>query len=289
MMRNERAMNRREMFGLIGAGVLTSGGLLAQEQQPEFAGLDHIEFYVSNVEKSRDLFARIFGNPRIVTNDLKVRNGKRYLKLGRSYMAFEQPKRNGSIKVDHFSIAIRGLDMPRLHAHLAQRAIEYQDYPSGRDTGVNDPDAIRTQLSPEDGWSLLNPATFLAETVAFPEKAIFEPSHLMHVLLNVTDVDGSAAFYQKLLGNSPEYMKDYISFRIDRSRTTPTIGLRKTPDGERSGVARFDVSVISFDYESAVRRLRQLGVKVEDSKIVITAEFSDPDGMRIRAIGNSFQ
>src|SRR5262249_24938072 len=99
-------------------------------------------------------------------------------------------------KADHFSVSIKGLDMSRLHAVLQSRDIQFQDYPSGRDTGVNDPDGIRTQLSPEDGWSLLNPTTFLAETVAIPEKSIFEPIRLDHVLVNVTDVDKSAAFYR---------------------------------------------------------------------------------------------
>src|SRR6185369_13661239 len=162
-------MNRREMLGLVGAGVLVVRRPGLQEQAPQFSALDHIEFYVSNVEKSRDFFVRIFGNA------LLSRNNKRYLKLGSTYMAFEQPRANGEIKVDHTSVAIKGLDMSKLHAFLEQRGVAYQDYPSGRDTAVVDPDGIRVQLSPENGWSFLNPATFLAEKIAMTEEPIFRP------------------------------------------------------------------------------------------------------------------
>src|SRR3954465_7119575 len=142
-------MNRRELLGLFALS------LLPQSSVPDYAGLHHIECYVSNVEKSRDLFGRIFGNT------LKNRNNKRYLKLGSTYMAFEAPRgTGGQIRVDHFSVSIKGLDMPKLHAFLEQRGVMFQDYPSGRDTGITDADAIRTQLSPENGWSVLNTANF---------------------------------------------------------------------------------------------------------------------------------
>src|SRR5215813_5382197 len=122
-------MNRRDVLGLFGACFLASP-LAAQVDDPQFAALDHIEFYVSNVEKSRDLFVRIFGNT------LRNRGGKRYLQLGSSYMAFEAPRGNAAAgKVDHFSVAIKKLEMPKLHSFLEQRGIAYQDYTSGRDTG----------------------------------------------------------------------------------------------------------------------------------------------------------
>ena len=78
-------MNRREIIGLFGLALAAR----YQSAEPDYLGLDHIEFYVSNVEKSRDFFVRLFGNT------LKSRNGKRYLKLGSTYMAFEAPRGNG--------------------------------------------------------------------------------------------------------------------------------------------------------------------------------------------------
>src|SRR5262245_49540686 len=118
-------MERREMLGLLGVGLLAPR-LVAQGDELQFAALDHVEFYVSNAEKSRDFVVRIFGNT------LKIRGAKRYLKLGATYMAFEPPRGSGKAGgVDHVSAAIQNLDMARLHSFLTQRGVAYQDYPSG--------------------------------------------------------------------------------------------------------------------------------------------------------------
>ena len=67
-------------------------------------------------------------------------------------MAFEAPRANAPPgQVDHVSLAVRSLDMMKLHALLEQRGVMYQDYPSGHDTAVLDPDGTRLQLSPENG------------------------------------------------------------------------------------------------------------------------------------------
>jgi catechol 2,3-dioxygenase-like lactoylglutathione lyase family enzyme len=161
-----KTIDRRELFALLTAGVLIPRWLSSQGQEPEFSALDQIEFFVSNVERSRDFYVRIFGNT------LRNRGAKRYLKLGSAYMAFEPPRgNNAEIRVDHFSASIKRLDMPKLHSILAERGVAYQDYRSGRDTGVNDPDGTRLQLSPEDGWSLLKGSRLLKWPV-LPSSAI---------------------------------------------------------------------------------------------------------------------
>src|SRR5262249_9609642 len=159
---------------------LSARTLIAQDDKLEFSALDHIEFYVSNVEKSRDFFVRAFGNTL-----LRNRTGKRYLKLGSTYMAFEPPRAatDAPAQVDHFSVAIKRLDMPRLHAFLEQQKVMYRDYPSGRDTAVMDPDNTRTQLSPENGWGILIPPNFNPEMVDIQEQSIFRPTGMDHILL----------------------------------------------------------------------------------------------------------
>ena len=262
-------MNRREIIGLFGLALAAR----YQSAEPDYLGLDHIEFYVSNVEKSRDFFVRLFGNT------LKNRNGKRYLKLGSTYMAFEAPRGNGGqIRVDHFSVSVKRLEMPKLHAFLEQRGVMFQDYPSGRDTGITDADGIRTQLSPEDGWSFLNTPNFPAEDVLLEGEAIFRPIALDHVLLNVANPDQSAAFYSRFLGPMVERGNGRIWFRAGASR----IGLIQTPAGERAGVHHFCISDATFDYNNAVRKLQQSGTAVEAAEIPGVVQFHDPDGLRIQ-------
>ncbi len=192
-------------------------------------------------------------------------------------MAFEQPRANGEIKVDHTSIAIKGLDMPKLHAFLEQRGVAYQDYPSGRDTAVVDADGIRLQLSPENGWSLLNPATFLPEEIAMAEEPIFRPTGMDHVVLNVKETEKSVAFYQKFLG-APVRNNNRVWFQVGASR----IGLQQTPAGQQPGVFYFCVTASAFNVDAATRRLQQTGAKVEPPEVAGTVRFRDLDGLLIQ-------
>jgi len=264
-------MTRRELLGLFGVSAMAVRQTGAQEQTPAFSALDHIEFYVSNVEKSRDFFVRVFGNT------LLSRNNKRYLKLGATYMAFELPRANGEIKVDHVSVAIKQLDMPKLHVFLEQRGVAYQDYPSGRDTAVVDIDGIRLQLSPENGWGLLNPATFLPEVIAMTEDPIFRPMDMDHVVLYVKEPEKSVAFYQKFLG-TPVRNNNLIWFQVGTSR----IALQQTPAGQQSGVHYFCVNAASFNTDAVTRRLDQFGAKVERPEFAGTIRFRDLDGLLIQ-------
>src|SRR4030095_12890839 len=114
-------VTRRELLKLFCGSVLVRRRFVWQDRGPEFSGLDHFEFYVSNSEKSRDFFVRLFGA------ELLNRNNKRYLKLGSTYMAFETPRANASAgQVDHVSLAIKSLDMMKLHALLEQRGVMFQ-------------------------------------------------------------------------------------------------------------------------------------------------------------------
>ena len=261
-------LTRRETLGLLAAGTLS-----AQTSPLQFAALDHIEFYVSDVEKSRDFFVRLFGNT-VLKN---ASASKRYLKLGSAYMAFER----GAIAVNHFSASIRNMDMAKVHAHLEARSIPFRDYPSGRDTAVLDPDGTRTQLSPANGWSILVPPNFTPETVAQPAEPIFRPTGIEHILLNVTDPEASAAFYEKFFGPETLRNNNRIWFQIGASR----VGLLKTPDGQRPGVNHYGVQAAAFDYDAVVRRLEAMGARVEPAEVAGAPSFRDPDGSLMQVVG----
>jgi len=270
-------MNRRELLGMFGTSLFALRSFAAQADEPQFAGLDRIEFYVSNVEKSRDFYVRVFGNT------LKKRNEKRYIKLGLSYMAFEPPRGNsGQIRVDHFSVSIKDLEMPKLHVFLDQRGVAYQDYPSGRDTGVTDPEGIRTQLSPENGWRFINTPNFPDEPVAIQGEPIFRPLRLDTVLVNVSDPEKSLVFYQRFFGQPVDHQKNRIWFQVGNARA----GLQHTPQGERSGANFFSVAAEQFEPGTAIQKLREagaIGVSASD-EVPGAVDFRDPDGFRIRVV-----
>ncbi len=150
--------------------------------------------------------------------------------------------------------------------------------PSGRDTAVVDSDGIRIQLSPENGWSLLKPPTFVPDAVVLDETAVFRPIGIEHVLLNVADPEASARFYEQIFGPVSQRGNDRVWFRLGRSR----IGLLKTPAGQRAGVNHFCVSAEPFDYDAAVARLAALGAKIEPAEVRGAPSFRDLDGMLVQ-------
>lgn len=245
--------------------------LYAQNARPEFAALDHIEFYVSDLDKSRDFFVRLFGNALLKNSSAS----KRYLKLGSAYMAFEKPRTaGGELAVDHFSCSIKNIDMPKVHAYLESQGIPYRDYPSGRDTAVTDPDGTRVQLSPENGWSLFAPPNFTPESFAMTQEPIFRPTGIEHILLNVSDPEKAVAFYEKIFGPVTLRNNNRIWFQVGTCR----LGLLKTPDGQKAGVNHYGMSAVAFDYEAAVKRLQALDVKIEPSEVAGSISFRDLDG-----------
>jgi catechol 2,3-dioxygenase-like lactoylglutathione lyase family enzyme len=268
-------LTRREVLTAMGAGLLAAGRSAAQNAPLEFDAIDHVEFYVSQVERTRDFFAAVFGSA-VLKN---ASAAKSYLRLGSAYMAFERPRSaGGALTTDHVSVAIRNIEMPKVHAMLDSRGIAYRDYPSGRDTAIVDGDGIRTQLSPENGWSYLKPPTFAPDSVVLREDAIFRPTGIEHVLLNVADPEAAAMFYEKVFGAVSRRNNNRIWFTVGRSR----IGLLKTPDGQRAGVNHFCVSAAPFDYNRAVARLAALGATVEPPELPGAPSFRDPDVMLVQ-------
>jgi catechol 2,3-dioxygenase-like lactoylglutathione lyase family enzyme len=268
-------VTRREVLCAIAAGMFSAARPSAQEGSIQFDAVDHVEFYVSQVERTRDFFAAVFGNTLLKNASA----AKSYVKLGSAYLAFERPRTaGGPLITDHVSVAIRNIEMARVHAFLDSRGIAYRDYPSGRDTAIVDADSIRTQLSPENGWGLLKPPTFAPDAVVLQREAVFRPTGIEHVLLNVADPETSARFYEKVFGPVSLRNNNRVWFRVGRSR----IGLLKTPEGQRPGVNHFCVSAEPFDYDAVVARLAALGARVEPAELPGAPSFRDPDGMLVQ-------
>jgi hypothetical protein len=80
---------RREALCAIGAALFQTARPSAQAGSLEFDGIDHVEFYVSQVERTRDFFASVFGKTLL----RNVSASKNYLKVGSAYLAFERTHR----------------------------------------------------------------------------------------------------------------------------------------------------------------------------------------------------
>jgi catechol 2,3-dioxygenase-like lactoylglutathione lyase family enzyme len=266
-------MRRRELLGVLGVSALTLRRAAAADAALHFTALDHVEFLVSDAEKSAAFYARVFGNTVLKNN----KTTRRYVKIGASYLAMDK----GQIHVDHFCAGISGFDVASVHGYLDAKGIAYRDFPSGKDLAVADPDGTRLQLATDNGWALLLGGTASPETLSIGGEPVFRPTGIEHILLNVTDPEKSATFYEKILGPVTQRNNNRIWFQAGTGR----IGLLKTPDGEKAGVNHYCVSVEKFNYDSAVKKLEQAGVKMDKPEIAGSPDLRDPDGYRVQVMG----
>ena len=161
-------MTRREALYATLAGMFAAAHPSAQDASLDFVAIDHVEFYVSQVERTRDFFAAVFGNTILKNTSAS----KDYVRIGSSYMAFERPRTaGGPLVTDHVSVAISNIDMARVHALLDSRGIAYRDYPSGRDTAVVDGEIFNKSLTIEQNALFEGVARRLDKPVTPPSSA----------------------------------------------------------------------------------------------------------------------
>jgi catechol 2,3-dioxygenase-like lactoylglutathione lyase family enzyme len=264
---------RREMLAILGAGALALRKAAAAETDLPFTSIDHVEFLVSDAEKSAAFYARVFGNTVLKNN----KTTRRYVKIGASYLAMDK----GEVRVDHFCAGIPGFQVAGVHSYLDGKGIAYRDFPSGKDLAVADPDGTRLQLATDNGWAQLLGGTASPETMPMSSEPVFRAVGIDHILLNVSDPEKSAAFYEKILGPVTQRNNNRIWFQAGTGR----IGLLKTPAGEKAGVNHYCVSVEKFDYDTAVKKLQQAGVKLDKPEIAGSPDLRDPDGYRVQVMG----
>jgi catechol 2,3-dioxygenase-like lactoylglutathione lyase family enzyme len=270
-------MTRRDLFGVLGLSALALRKAAAADAALRFTALDHIEFLVSDVEKSAAFYTRVFGNTALKNN----KTTRRYVQIGAGYLAMDKGMDKGAVRVDHVCAGIPKFDVAALHAYLDAKGVSYRDFPSGKDLAVADPDGTRLQLATDNGWTQLLGGTASPESFPSSGQPVFRPVGIDHVLLNVTDPEKSAAFFEKILGPVTQRNNNRIWFQAGTGR----LGLLRTPSGEKAGVNHFCVSVAKFDYDAAVKNLQQAGVKFDPPEIAGAPDLRDPDGYRVQIMG----
>jgi catechol 2,3-dioxygenase-like lactoylglutathione lyase family enzyme len=267
-------LTRREAFALLGAGAVLARRAAAAESSLHFAALDHLGLTVSDSQKSAAFYGRLFGN-----TVYKVKQSeRRFLKLGPCYVALA-PARQGSqdYRVDHFCPGVEGFQLADVKRYLGGQGLESRDSDQG--PFVTDPDGIRVQLWTENSWS---ESIGEAEPESYPASGepVFRPTGLNHLLLDVTDPEKSAVFYEKLFGPVTQRGDNRTWFQVGKSR----VGLLAVANGGRPGVNHFCVSAAAFDYDVAMKEIERAGAKPEAAEVAGAPEFRDPDGILVQVM-----
>jgi catechol 2,3-dioxygenase-like lactoylglutathione lyase family enzyme len=269
-MRKHR-IGRREALGLLGAGAWVAGRVHAAAEPPfPFSSIDHVEFWTADVDRSAAFYARVFGNTVLKNRQ----TARRYVKLGSGFIAMDK---GPEIRVDHFCAGVSGFQIAAVHSYLQRQQLAYKDYPSGRDLYVIDPDGTHLQIGAADSWSGL-PAS--PQPVADAGEPIFRPTGFDHILLNVSDIEKSVGFYEKIFGPLAERRNNRTWFQAGKTR----VGLLATPGGQRAGVNHCCVAAAAFDYDAVIPKLEQAGAKVVTPEVAGAPEFRDPDGYLVQVM-----
>lgn len=243
---------------------------LRAQPAPEYLAIDHIEFFVTDLDRALAFYTTVFGA------DLWKHNqtARRYLRLGNSYMALEVRDR---AHVDHVCFGIDDFAITDVHAYLDMQGIPWQDYPSGRDLHVDDRDGIRTQLARNNTWSQLAGTT--ASPEAYPQGAggpVFQPLAIDEIFIMVTNLEVDSLFYSRLLNQTGTLQAGSLWFKVGNGRLRVT----QAPVGQPPGINYFAVHVANTDMEAAADAVFAAGGIIET---ILPNGFSfwDPDGLRV--------
>ena len=242
---------------------------LQAQPAPVYAGLDHIEFFVTDLDRSLAFYTRLFG-AQLWKN---LQTERRYLLLGSSYIALEEREQP---VIDHICYGILNFDIDTVHQYLDRKALAWQDYPSGRDLRVDDRDGIRTQLSRNNSWEQLKDTTAAPEAWSQSSPPVFHALRLDEVSLSVTNLEVDSLHYARLLGSTGKLVNDSLWFTLGTSR----LRLMQTPVGHQSGVNYFSILISLTDLEKAADAVFAAGGIIEN---ILPDGFSfwDPDGHRV--------
>jgi catechol-2,3-dioxygenase len=100
--------------------------------------------------------------------------------------------------IDHFCPGIVNFDLAAAKRTLDQMGIQYREA-AGVGLFVPDPDGTQVQIWTENSW---NKVSETAVPAAIPSEGdpLLRPTGIDHILINVTNMETSTAFYEKIFG-----------------------------------------------------------------------------------------
>jgi catechol 2,3-dioxygenase-like lactoylglutathione lyase family enzyme len=228
-------------------------------------GLDHLGLTVPDPKAAADFYGKIFNTQLFRERDQPPRY---YVTAGISYLAF-----GGSTtiqpKVDHFCALVHDYRAPEM-----RKLLEAQGIASAGAGMIDDPDGLRLQLLGVPGG--------LAATIVPGGRISLDPPALHavgleHVVLRVSDLERSAAFYRKFFGAEASRTKkpDRVWFQIAKTR----LGLEPATAGRGPAVDHFCISVAAPDRRAIIDRLKPLGISASSSNDEQLVRFTDANGI----------
>jgi catechol 2,3-dioxygenase-like lactoylglutathione lyase family enzyme len=241
------------------------------------SGLDHLSMTVPDSLEAARFYGRIF-DPQVFHERTGVQ--RYYVRLGAAYMAFG-PQANVTPYIDHIAAGVIGFveaDFGNAETK-AEITAAGLTAPPGALPMLSDPDNLRLQL--------VNTTHGLFDTImpggrVTSEPAALTPIGLDHIMLSVSDVDRSVAYYRKLFG--VEESRDRNPRRVWFKLADTKLGLEAAPAGQKPGFSHFAVKVAGFHPSLVKARLGKLGVNVEPGSEKGSLRFRDLHNLPVEVV-----
>jgi catechol 2,3-dioxygenase-like lactoylglutathione lyase family enzyme len=267
-------LTRREAMALLAAAAPAAVAAQSSQLPLNTSGLEHVGFTVPDPRKSAAFYGRIF-DPQIFQEMAPPL--RYYCRLGIGYVAFG-PNPTAAPRIDHFCATVENYRLDDMRAELATQGVRLTGSPDFN--ALTDPDGIRMQFMGTPGGLL---PTIIASTRVTQDDAICEAVGLDHVIVQVPDLETSAAFYRTFFGKETarERAPERIWFTAARTR----LGLERAATGQMPHIDRFGIRVVAFDRKAVIRKLEGAGVTLLPSTGEKQLRFRDADGFTVEVRG----
>ena len=276
-MRTTALLTRRGAIATLAAGALASRSALFADAPFRFGALDHLALAVDDTERSVRFYTRVFGNTVLK----EKANPRHYVKLGPNYVAMAPPGQGqASQMINHFCPGIVNFDLAATKRALDQMGVQYREA-TGVGLFVPDPDGTLVQLWSENSWSHLD-ETAAPATIPSQGEPLLRPTGIDHILVNVSNVEKSAAFYEKILGP--------VINPASRPRRTwfsggggNRVGLALVGPGQKPGIDHYCLTA-PFDRASLAKAVEAAGAKIIQGDVPAGIDFLDVNGIHVQTI-----
>jgi catechol 2,3-dioxygenase-like lactoylglutathione lyase family enzyme len=263
------------------AGVLRFGVTMTAQTSLPLAnlGIEHLDIVVPDPAASARWYARIF---RTSLHQQPVRDTLRYFVLLGDLPADRQvgyiaigAAQGRAPSIGHYCVLAQAYARETFAAALRAAGLPAQPTAPGPIGMWPDPDGLELQL-------FQPPAGLVTAAVESPlpveGEGVVSPLGVDHVLLQVSNLERSIAYYRALYGPAAQRRRDAngrVWFQLERGSR---LGLEQTAGGVH--IAHYAIRVAPFDRQTVNRRLGELGVRVlpaPDEPDVI--RFADDNGI----------
>jgi catechol 2,3-dioxygenase-like lactoylglutathione lyase family enzyme len=100
-----------------------------------------------------------------------------------------------------------------------------------------------------------------------------------HIILTVSDLEKSAAWYGKFFGKESGRTKKPERIWFDVARTK--LGLEAVAAGKQPSIDHVSVRIAGFDQKTATEKLKKLGAEIVPSNDEGLLRFRDPNGIML--------